>query len=144
MSHASISRRDLLLVLIGVSEDGSVSGVVNGITRLQKLLFLEVVAAALLVEDGLAGLGPEPYRSSADRPEVHQAADRLSEGVDVLGGELDAGLELGALRPNPGGFANRGLVVAVSPENRTATSEERVCVPTRYLDRVVVPVYSPG
>jgi hypothetical protein len=40
MEHATIGRRDLLLTLIGTSEDGSITGVVNGITRLQKLLFL--------------------------------------------------------------------------------------------------------
>lgn len=37
---AQIGRRDLLLLLIGVDEEGTSAGTVSGITRLQKLLFL--------------------------------------------------------------------------------------------------------
>jgi hypothetical protein len=37
---ASISRRDLLLVLLGTPTQGDTTGEIGGITRLQKLLFL--------------------------------------------------------------------------------------------------------
>lgn len=81
MTHEPLSRRDLLLVLIGVSEDGSVTGVVNGITRLQKFLFL------LEKEGGVEAAGEgfkfEPYKAGPYSKKLYDDLELL-ENLDLV------------------------------------------------------------
>jgi uncharacterized protein YwgA len=57
----TIGRRQLLLLLVGLEGGGGVSGIVSGITRLQKFLFL------LENEEGVRPAGDgfefEPYKA---------------------------------------------------------------------------------
>lgn len=81
MKEASLNRRDLLMALIGISEDGSVSGVVNGITRLQKFLFL------LEKEGGIVPSGDgfefSPYKAGPYSKKLYDDLELL-ENLDLV------------------------------------------------------------
>ena len=89
-----ISRRDLLLLLIGLDEDGAVSDSVGGITRLQKFLFLMEKEFGLVVSgDGFAFAAYKagPYSSKLyDDLELLENLGKLKGSVEGATSEAGA------------------------------------------------------
>lgn len=72
---SAVSRKTLLLLLLGLDQDGGLEGCVNGVTRLQKLLFL------LEREDHVApeqnGFEFEAYKAGPYSPKLYDDLELL-------------------------------------------------------------------
>lgn len=72
----SIGRRQLLSLLVGLTEHGDLDGSISGITRLQKFLFLLQEEAGLKeLHDG--GFEFEPYKAGPYSPKVYDDLELL-------------------------------------------------------------------
>lgn len=83
----TIGRRDLLMLLIGLSEDGRPTASVSGITRLQKFLYLlEREAGIVPTGDGFAF---EPYKAGPYSSKLYDDLELL-ENLRLLEAEATA------------------------------------------------------
>jgi uncharacterized protein YwgA len=84
---AMMSRRELLLMLIGLGNSGHISGSISGITRLQKFLFL------LENEEGMRPAGDgfqfEPYKAGPYSSKVYDDLELL-ENLGLIRSEATA------------------------------------------------------
>jgi hypothetical protein len=85
-----IGRRELLLLLVGLTESGMTDGKINGITRLQKYLFLLEREGGLTELPG-GGFGFEPYKAGPYSSKLYDDLELLENlGLVASAGTAEA------------------------------------------------------